>query len=117
MTFDNLKEEIKNWRFTKYKLINLLIGSGSLLIYEFMARPYYRPYIYRNKINDLHLAGALGNTLGTLATVFILVSLLSRGKERGKYLIRTATIVLVLYEVAQPLLVKPLMGRIFLPLY
>jgi hypothetical protein len=110
MTFDNLKDEIKNWRFTKYKLINLAIGTCSLLIYEFIARPYYRPYIYRNRINDLHIADTLGNTLGTLATIFILVSLLSSEKERGNYLIRTATIVLVLYEIAQPLLGKPIDG-------
>jgi uncharacterized membrane protein len=110
MTFDNLKDEIKNWRFTKYKLINLVIGTCSLLIYEFIARPYYRPYIYQNRINDLHIADTLGNTLGTLATIFILVSLLSSEKERGNYLIRTGTIVLVLYEIAQPLLGKPIDG-------
>jgi hypothetical protein len=82
MTFDHLKDEIKHWRFTQYKFINLVIGSCSLLIYEFIARPYYRPYIYRNRINDLHIADTLGNTLGTLATIFILVSLFSSRNVR-----------------------------------
>ena len=108
MTIKDLKEEIIAWRLTKYKIINLTIGVCALLIYEFVGRPYYRPYIYSHKIYDFHIANTLGNSLGTIATIFILVSLLSRGVANGNFLIKIIMFSVVLYEIAQPLLGKPI---------
>ena len=106
MTIKDLKKEIIGWRFTKYKIINLAIGICALLIYEFVGRPYYRPYIYSNKIYDFHVADTLGNSLGTIATIFILVSLLTSGITNGIFLIKIITLSVVLYELGQPLLGK-----------
>jgi hypothetical protein len=100
--------QIRNWKFTKYKLVNLLIGIAALLTYEFIARPYYRPYIYSNKINDFHIADTLGNTLGTLATICIMIFLLANDKEQSNVIVKNGTIILVVYELAQPLLGKPI---------
>jgi hypothetical protein len=100
--------EIKKWKLTKYKLIHLIIGIAALLLYEFIARPYYRPYIYSNKVNDFHIADTLGNTLGTLAMIFIMIFLLSNNKEKSNFIIKNGTLIMVVYELAQPLLGKPI---------
>lgn len=108
VTIKELSTELKNWKFTKYKLINLVIGISALLLYEFVARPYYRPYIYSNNINDFHIADTLGNSLGTIATIFILVAVFTSEIIKGNFLIKVITLSVVLYEFAHPLLGKPI---------
>jgi len=73
MILNDFVTEFRNWKFTKYKAINFGVGISALLIYEFVGRPIYRPYIYNNKINDFHVADTLGNTFGTLPTIFFLL--------------------------------------------
>lgn len=108
MTLNDFKREISNWKFTKPKAIYLAIGMAALLFYEFVARPYYRPYIYKNNINDFHIADTIGNSLGTIATIFGFLFLLGGEKKRDDFLIKTLTISLVVYELAHPLLGKPI---------
>ncbi len=108
MTVNNFIEELRNWRFTKYKTINFAIGISALFIYEFVGRPIYRPYIYNNKINDFHIADTLGNTFGTLPTIFFLIAILSNDTKRGNYLIKLGTFSVIVFELLQPLLGKPI---------
>lgn len=108
MTIEELKKEIHNWKFNRYKVVNLLVGATALLVYELVARPFYRPYIYSNHINDFHIADTLGNSLGTIAMIFILLFFLSHEKSKGKPVIILGIISLVIYEIAQPLLGKPI---------
>lgn len=108
MTVKDLREELKHWRMTKYKVINFTIAILSLLIYEFIGRPVYRTFIYSNNLNDFHIADTLGNTFGTVTTLFFLVGIFSNDKIKGNYLIKVGTISVVVYELAQPLLGKPI---------
>ena len=108
MTVNNFIEELRNWRFTKYKAINFAIGISALLIYEFVGRPIYRPYIYNNKINDFHIADTLGNTFGALPTIFFLIAILSNDTTKGNYLIKLGTFSVVVFELLHPLLGKPI---------
>ena len=108
MNLHDFKAELENWKFTRYKAINFAIGLSALLIYEFFGRPIYRPYIYQHNINDFHVADTLGNTLGTLATLFFLTALLSKGTAKGNFLIKLGTFSVVLFELAHPLLGKPI---------
>ncbi len=108
MTVNNLIAELRNWRFTKYKAINFAIGISSLLLYEFVGRPIYRPYIYNNNINDFHIADTLGNTIGTLPTIFFLIAILSNDTIKGNYLIILGTFSVVVFELVHPLLGKPI---------
>lgn len=101
-------KEIRGWRISIYRLINFAIGITALLIYEFIGRPYYRPYIYSNHINDFHIADTLGNSLGTIALVFILASLFSEEKTKGKSMIVLGTVIALLMEILHPLLGKPI---------
>ena len=107
MSLNDFKEELKNWKFTKYKAINFAIGISALLIYEFIGRPIYRPYIYNNQINDFHIADTLGNTFGTLPTLFFLTAILSNDTTKGNYLIKLGTFSVVVYELIHPLFGKP----------
>lgn len=106
MTIEDLKRGVNSWRLTKERVVNLSIGLSAVLIYEFLARPIYRPYIYKNHINDFHLADTLGNSLGTMATVFVLIGFLGHGRKQNIFLINTITISVALYELAHPLLGK-----------
>ena len=108
MELKDFKKELENWKLTRYKAINFAIGASALLIYEFIGRPYYRPYIYDNKIYDLHIADTLGNTFGTIPTLFFLIAIFSKDTPKGNYLIKLGTFSLVVYELASPLLGKPI---------
>lgn len=108
MTLEDLKDELLHWKFSKYKLINFLIGIAALLIYELAGRPYYRPWVYANSINDFHIADTLGNSLGTIAAIFIPLAILTNGPKHGLPLIKLLTTSIVIYEIAQPLLGKPI---------
>ncbi|NJN42077.1 MAG: hypothetical protein HC811_07510 [Flammeovirgaceae bacterium] len=108
MTINDLKQGIATWRFTRERIINLSIGFSAVLIYEFIARPFYRPYIYKNNINDFHLADTIGNSLGTIATVFVLIGFIGQGRSQHLFLIKTIAISVAVYEIAHPLLGKPI---------
>ena len=101
------RNEIIDWLYSKQRMINLLIGLSALAIYE-VARVTYRPYIYSRGIYDFHIADTLGNSLGTVTTIFVFVSLLGRDRAQDYFLIRTVTISVLVYEVAHPLLGKPI---------
>lgn len=100
-----LKNEVVNWFMSKRRIINLLIGLSAVVFYE-VARAYYRPFIYLNGINDFHIADTLGNSLGTIATIFVFVSILGIDRAKDIFLIRTVTIAVIVYEMAHPLLGK-----------
>lgn len=108
MTLSDFTSELRTWKLTRYKAINFAIGLTALLLYEFIARPIYRPYIYTNHINDFHLADTLGNTLGTMVTIFFLIGLLSNETVKGNYLLKLGTFSVILFELAHPLLGKPI---------
>ncbi|MDI9340860.1 MAG: hypothetical protein QM534_09865 [Sediminibacterium sp.] len=108
MTLNDLKSELKHWKLTNYKVINFAIGISALLLYECVGRPIYRPYIYNNNINDFHIASTLGNTLGTLTTIFFLIAILSNETTKGNYLIKLGTLSVIVFELAHPLLGKPI---------
>jgi hypothetical protein len=108
MTIKELGEGIRTWRLTRERIINLSVGFSAVVIYEFLARPIYRPYIYKNNINDFHLADTLGNSLGTLATVFVLIGFIGQGRTQHLFLIKTIVVSVVLYELAHPVLGKPI---------
>jgi hypothetical protein len=108
MTIQDLKQGIANWKLSRERIINLAIGLSAVMIYEFISRPIYRPYIYKNNINDFHIADTIGNTLGTIATVFVIIGFIGQGRTQHIFLIKTIVISVALYEIAHPLLGKPI---------
>jgi glycopeptide antibiotics resistance protein len=70
-----------------------------------IGRNFYRPYIYQNKINDFGFADSIGNSLGTIAIIFFVFSLVMReGFRKEPYFILAIVGWLLLYEAAQCLL-------------
>jgi hypothetical protein len=108
MTIKDLKDGITTWKFTRERIINLTIGLSAILILEFIARPIYRPYIYRNNINDFHVADTIGSTLGTIANIFIIIGLIGQGRIQHIFLIKIIIVSAALYEIVSPLLGKPI---------
>lgn len=108
MTIQEVSLAIRQWRLTRERVIFFAIGLSAVVLYEFLARPVYRPYIYRNHINDFHLADTIGNTLGTVATIFGLLGFFGQTRPHHLFLIKTITLSVAVYEVAHPLLGKPL---------
>lgn len=108
MTLSEIKQNLQHWKLTKYKAINFTIAICSLLLYEFAGRLYYRPFIYENNINDFHIADTLGNTLGTATTIFSLIALFSNDTKSGYYFIKLGALSVVVFEMAHPLLGKPI---------
>jgi len=108
MTIKELGEGIGKWGFTRERITNLIVGFSAVLVYEFLARPIYRPYVYRDRINDFHVADTIGISLGTIAAVFIFIGLIGQGRIQHIFLIRTIIISVILYEIAHPLLGKPI---------
>jgi len=102
-----LKTEIANWLASRRRITHLVIGIGAVLAYEIL-RAYYRPWVYTQGLNDFHLADTLGNSLGTVAQVFVFISVLGRTVQQDYVLIRIVTVGIVVYELAHPLLGKPI---------
>src|SRR5262245_12760007 len=108
MTFTrSAKAEISKWLTSRRRIINLLIGLAAVALYEIL-RAYYRPYAYSQGFNDLHVADTLGSSIGTVAQVFVFVSILGRDIRLDYFLIRIVTVSIVIYELAHPLLGKPI---------
>lgn len=108
MTLQEVGSALRQWRLTKNRIVYFAIGFSAVLIYDFFARPIYRPYIYRNGINDYHLADTIGNTLGTIATIFVFLGVFGQTRSQHLFLIKTITVSVVVYELAHPLLGKPI---------
>lgn len=84
----------------------LVLGLLAVAVYE-AARAWYRPFIYANGIDDLHVADTLGNSLGTAATALVLASVFGRTHSQTLFVLRAAAIGVAVYELAHPLLGKP----------
>ena len=90
-------------RPTRARLVYLLTGILALVVTE-IGRTYYRPFIYRHRISDFHVADTLGNSFGTVAAVFIGLAIFGRGDDTDRRILVTGTVSVFVYELAHPLL-------------
>jgi uncharacterized membrane protein len=108
MTLFEVKESIITWRLSKDRAIFLTTGLSTLLFLELVAKRIYRPYIYSHNLFDFHIADTLGNSLGTIAGIFIIITFLGRNKSQYLFLIKSTVISFIFYEIFNPLLGKPI---------
>ena len=80
--------------------VHLGIGVSALALTE-AGREWYRPWVKANGIEDFHVADTLGNSLGTVTAVFLIVGLVGKGGWSDLRLIGMVTLGLVGYELAQ----------------
>jgi L-rhamnose isomerase len=84
--------------YTRLKKITLSIGVSAFFLTE-MARSFYRPYIYANDIDDWVVADTIGNSLGTVAAVFMILTMSGRGTNRDWRLVGLVIAGLIGYEM------------------
>ena len=80
------------------KKITLTIGASAFFLTE-MARSFYRPYIYAHDINDWVVADTIGNSLGTVAAVFMILTMSGRGTSWDWRLVGMVIAGLIAYEM------------------
>ena len=84
--------------YTTLKKITLTIGVSAFFLTE-MARSFYRPYIYANDINDWVVADTIGNSLGTVAAIFMILTMSGRGTSWDWRLVAMVIAGLIGYEM------------------
>lgn len=66
----------------------------------------YRPYIYRNGINDFGIADSMGNLGGIVVQIFLSLAILNSQKKKAFNVIGFLVAGFILYEIVQPYLPK-----------
>lgn len=66
----------------------------------------YRPYIYRNGINDFGIADSMGNLGGIVVQIFFSLAILNSPKRKAFNVIGFLVAGYILYEIVQPYLPK-----------
>ena len=65
-------------------------------------------FVYSRGLNDFHIADTLGNSQGTVATVLVFASVFGRSPTQTLFVLRATAIAVGVYELAHPLLGKPI---------
>ena len=84
--------------YTALKKVTLVIGISAWFVTE-LARSFYRPYIYANNINDWVIADTVGNSLGTVTAVFMIITMAGRGTSWDWRLVGMVLAGLIGYEM------------------
>jgi hypothetical protein len=87
------------------RLAYFLVGLVALALTE-IGRNYYRPFVRAHALNDFHLADTLGNSFGTMTTVFICLAVFGRGNASDRRFLFIGPVSVFIFELAQPLLGK-----------
>ena len=95
------------WLQSRRRMALLALGLLAVGLYE-IARAWYRPFAYSRGLDDVHIADTLGNSLGTVATVLVFASIFGRSHTQTLFVLRAAAIAVAAYELAHPLLGKPI---------
>jgi VanZ family protein len=83
--------------YSSLKRATLSIGISCFFLTE-MARSFYRPYIYARGIDDYLIADTIGNSLGTITAVFMILTMAGRGTNRDWWLVAMVLVGLIGYE-------------------
>ncbi len=67
-------------------------------------RKIYRPYVYRNHLDDWGIADTIGNSLGTLTQIFLYLGLVNATRIESYRIIAFVTGGYIVYEVLQTIL-------------
>ncbi len=81
-----------------------LIAFVCFFILTETGRKVYRPYVYRNHIDDWGVADTIGNSLGTLTQIFFYLGLMNATRVQSYRIIAFVTLGYIAYELVQPIL-------------
>ena len=89
---------IKREDYSSLKKTTLGIGISAWFLTE-MGRSFYRPYIYAYDIDDWVVADTIGNSLGTVTAIFIILTMAGRGDRSDWWLVGLVLSGLIGYEL------------------
>jgi hypothetical protein len=92
---------LKRGEYTTLKQRTLGVGITAYFLTE-MARSFYRPYIYAHGIDDWLIADTIGNSLGTVTAIFMILTMAGRGSARDWWLVGLVLAGLIAYELLNP---------------
>lgn len=71
-----------------------------------IGRNIYRPFIYRNNIDDFGVADSIGNLGGVVVQIFFTLAILNSPKQKAIRVILFIILGYIVYELLQPYLPK-----------
>ena len=84
--------------YTTLKKCTLKIGLIAFFLTE-IARSFYRPYIYQNHLFDYYISDTIGNSLGTVTIIFMILTISGKGTRDDWKMIVLSTAGLIGYEM------------------
>lgn len=84
--------------YSALKKITLGVGISAFFLTE-MGRSFYRPYIYAHDIGDWVVADTIGNSFGTVAAIFMILTMAGRGTKWDWRLVGMVLLGLLGYEM------------------
>ncbi len=84
--------------FGALKRSSFYIGVSAFFITE-MVRSFYRPFIYTHDIYDFHFADTIGNSAGTVAAIFMILTMTHTGITKERNLFFLVFLGLIVYEI------------------
>lgn len=88
---------IQRGDYSPLKKATLAIGISAYFLTE-MGRSFYRPYVYANELDDWVVADTIGNSLGTVTAIFMILTMAGRGTRWDWRLVGVVVIGLIGYE-------------------
>ena len=88
----------KKKEYTSLKKATLFICIIAFFLTE-TARNFYRPYIYKKEIFDYYISDTIGNSLGTVTAVFMILTLVGKGHRQDWKIIVIVILGLIGYEL------------------
>ena len=94
--------------FRTIDLLRLLYATAAVAAFFLTeaGRFLYRPYIYRNGIDDFGIADTMGNLGGIVVQVFFSLAILNSQRRKAFNVIGFLVAGYILYEIVQPYLPK-----------
>jgi hypothetical protein len=90
-------------RFGPLRAVYLVTCSALFVLTE-LGRKVYRPYIYRNGIDDFGFADVIGNLFGTSVSIFFNLAFCHATRAQGLWVIAFTTLGITIYELLQAVL-------------
>jgi len=85
------------------RIVYLLVAIAWFFITE-TGRFVYRPYIYRNHINDFGIADSIGNLGGIIVQIFAMLTFFNPPNNKAFRVILFLVVGYIVYEIIQPYL-------------
>jgi hypothetical protein len=87
-------------QWSRRRGIYLLVAIVAFLVTE-AGRFIYRPWVFRNGIDDWGLAGSIGNLTGIITQIFFILAVINEDFRKGCYIFLMVVPGYILYEFTQ----------------